>query len=111
MAQGNPSVAAYQGSQPNAYQSNPIEQFQRMGPYAAGPPAPPDPRDPRNWPIPPPDYLQSKSSQLYDTALIAHAVLSDGKGEMTVVALAHPGEDLDAVRKQLAERIANVVLH
>ncbi len=30
---------------------------------------------------------------------------------MTVVAVAHPAEDMHAVKKQLAERIANAVLH
>lgn len=110
MAQGNPSVAAYRGYQSSP--SNPMaNQFERMSPYAAGPPPPPDPRDPRNRPVPPPDYLQPKASEIYDTAVIAHAVLSDGKGEMTVVAVAQPNEDLHAVKKQLAERIANAVLH
>jgi hypothetical protein len=111
VAQGNPSAAAYKGYQGGS-QANPIgNQLDRLSAYNPGPPQPPDPRDPRNRPIPPPDYLQPKPGQLYDTAVIAHAVLSDGKGEMTVVALAQPGEDLHAVKKQLAERIANAVLH
>ena len=79
--------------------------------YSGGPPIAPDPRDPRNRPVMPPDYLQSDNGRLYDSALIAHAVLSDGQGELTVVAVAHPGEDLHEVKKQLAERIANAVLH
>ncbi|HEY2107850.1 MAG TPA: hypothetical protein VGH29_18780 [Candidatus Binataceae bacterium] len=111
VAQGNPSAGAYKGY-PGGSQANPMgNQLERMSPYSPGPPPPPDPRDPRNRPIAPPDYLQPKPGQLYDTAVIAHAVLSDGKGEMTVVAVAQPGEDLHAVKKQLAERIANVVLH
>ncbi len=111
VAQGNPSVAAYKAYQGGS-QANPLgNQLERLSPYGPGPPPPPDPRDPRNRPIPPPDYLQPNPGQLYDTAVIAHAVLSDGKGEMTVVAVARPGEDLHAVKKQLAERIANAVLH
>ncbi len=111
MAQGNPTAAAYGG---NAYNNNgqPLpRQLDQLSPYAPGPPSAPDPRDPRNRPSEPPDYLQPKPEQIYDSALIAHAVLSDGKGEMTVVAVAHPNEDIHAVKKQLAERIANAVLH
>lgn len=111
VAQGNPSAAAYNRYQGGS-QANPLgNQLAQLSPYNQGPPSPPDPRDPRNRPEPPPDYLRPKPAQLYDTAVIAHAVLSDGKGEMTVLALAQPGEDLHAVRKQLAERIANAVLH
>jgi hypothetical protein len=110
MAQGNPSATAYKayqgGMQPDPL-ANPLA---RMNPYG-GPPPPTDPRDPRNRPMPPPDYLEAKLSQIYPTAVIAHAVLSDGKGELTAVALAQPNEDLDQVKKQLAERIANAVLH
>ncbi len=113
MAQGNPSAAAYNGNTAaNSMQTNAMRnQLDRMSPYAPGPPQPPDPRDPRNRPISPPDYLQPQPDRIYDTAVIAHVVLSDGKGEMTAVAVAHPGEDLHAVKKQLAERIANAVLH
>jgi hypothetical protein len=112
--QGNPSAAAYNN---NAYQRNPLQpnpvanQLDRLSAYAPGPPTAPDPRDPRYRPVAPPDYLQPQPAQVYDTAVIAHAVLSDGQGEMTAVAVAHPAEDIHAVKKQLAERIANAVLH
>ncbi len=111
--QGNPSAAAYRN---NTYQRNPLQpnpvtnQLDRLSAYAPGPPTAPDPRDPRYRPVAPPDYLQPQAAQVYDTAVIAHAVLSDGKGEMTAVAVAHPAEDMHAVKKQLAERIANAVL-
>jgi hypothetical protein len=111
MAQGNAAVVPYQGYQ-GISQNNPVtNQFERISPFAPGPPVPVDPRDPRNRPAPPPDYLQPAPAKIYDTAVIAHAVLSDGKGEMTAVAVAHPNEDLHAVKKKLAERIANAVLH
>lgn len=47
----------------------------------------------------------------YDTAIVAHAVLSNGQGDLTVVAVAHPNDDLEQVKKEIAERIANAVLH
>ena len=110
--QGRPSATGY--SNPNSAASDPYGRsavISQLAGYSPGPPTAPDPRDPLNRPSAPPDYLQARAASLYDTALIAHAVLSDGKGEMTVVAVAHPNEDLHAVRKQLAERIANAVLH
>jgi len=118
MAQGNPAAAAYAGNTAagvapaNPYGPNRAQQqLDQLLPYAPGPPRPADPRDPMNRPVPPPDYTMPSPASLYDTAVIAHAVLSDGKGEMTVVAVAHPNEDIHAVKKQLAERIANAVLH
>lgn len=111
VAQGHPSTTAYGNNlnSGNPYQRNPITgQFSA---YSPGPPTAPDPRDPLNRVTEPPDYLKPHPESLYDTALIAHAVLSDGKGDMTVVAVMHPNEDLRTVKKQLAERIANAVLH
>jgi len=49
--------------------------------------------------------------QTYDTALVAHAVLGNGTGDFTVLAVVHPGDDLEAAKKLIAERIANAVLH
>jgi len=111
VAQGNPAAAAYNGGSMSGNPANPTNQLERLLPYASGPPQPRDPRDPMNRPVPPPDYMLPSPAKIYDTAVIAHAVLSDGKGEMTVVAVAHPKEDLHDVKKQLAERIANAVLH
>jgi hypothetical protein len=109
MAQGNPSAAGYSGGYVGQPMTNQLQQ--QFNPYMSRPPSAPDPRDPLNRPIPPPDYLLPNPAKIYDTAVIAHAVLSDGKGEMTAVALATPGENMDEVRKDLAERIANAVLH
>ncbi len=112
VAQGHPSTTAYGNNlkfgQPVSAQPDyrPV-----ISAYSPGPPTAPDPRDPLNRVTEPPDYLKPHPESLYDTALIAHAVLSDGKGDMTVVAVVHPNEDLRTVKKQLAERIANAVLH
>ncbi len=48
---------------------------------------------------------------IYDSAIVARAVLSDKRGDLTVLALVHPGEDARAVKKLIAERIANLLLH
>lgn len=114
LAQRGPSTTAYGNNSNlgNPYQRDALTgQLNQLSAYSQGPPTAPDPRDPRNRPIDPPDYLKPHPESLYDTALIAHAVLSDGKGEMTVVAVAHPNEDMHAAKKQLAERIANAILH
>ena len=83
VAQGRPSTTAY-GTDPNS--RNPYQRdamISQLTGYSPGPPTAPDPRDPRNRPSEPPDYLKPHPESLYDTAFIAHAVLSDGKGEMT----------------------------
>jgi hypothetical protein len=48
---------------------------------------------------------------IYDTAIIARTELSDNGGAMAVVAIVHPGEDPRQVRKLIAEKIANSLLH
>jgi hypothetical protein len=47
----------------------------------------------------------------YDTVVIARASASGVPEEMTLVAISHPGEDIEDVKKQIAERIANSILH
>jgi len=37
--------------------------------------------------------------------------VSGSPEEMTLVAISHPGEDIDDAKKQIAERIANSILH
>jgi len=62
----------------------------------------------------PKTYLPNRSggaSEVYDTAIVARAVLSDNRGDLTVLALVHPGEDARDVKKLMAERIANLLLH
>jgi hypothetical protein len=47
----------------------------------------------------------------FDNVIVARVSISGSPGEMTVVALTHPGEDLDDAKKLIAEEIANTVLH
>jgi hypothetical protein len=47
----------------------------------------------------------------YDTVVIARASVSGAPEEMTLIAISHPGEDIDDVKKHIAERIANSILH
>lgn len=53
----------------------------------------------------------SGADDVYDSAIVARTVLSDGRGELAVVAVVHPGEDPREVRKLIAEKIANALLH
>jgi hypothetical protein len=53
----------------------------------------------------------SADSNDYDTVVIARASVSGAPEEMTLVAISHPGEDIGDVKKQIAERIANSILH
>jgi hypothetical protein len=47
----------------------------------------------------------------YDTVVVARASVSGAPEEMTLVAITHPGEDIDNAKKHIAERIANSILH
>jgi hypothetical protein len=62
----------------------------------------------------PKKYLPSRTGdagELYDSAIVARTVLSEGRGELAVVAVVHPGEDAREIRKLIAEKIANALLH
>ena len=62
----------------------------------------------------PKNYLYRRPGEpreVYDSAIVARAVLSEKRGELTMVALVHPGEDSRDVKKLIAERIANALLH
>jgi hypothetical protein len=88
----------------------------------------------RGWPVPPataqqrsalPPYMQQyqsaspsddarhehDASAAYDTIFVARVTAGNDGGELTVVAVAHPGFDAREVRKLMAEEIANAVLH
>ena len=54
---------------------------------------------------------ESDAGDIYDSAIVARTVLSEGRGELAVVAIVHPGEDPREVRKLIAEKIANALLH
>ena len=47
----------------------------------------------------------------YDTVVVARASVSGAPEEMTLVAVSHPGEDIDEAKKHIAEQIADSVLH
>ena len=124
-AEGNSSVKNDVGSYQQ--QGHIVQQPSSMG--GAMPPLPIT-----GWPVPPasaqqrsalPPYAQTypgnnpledarhehEASDVYDTIFIAHATAGDANGELTVVAVAHPGFDTHEVRKLIAEEIANSVLH
>jgi hypothetical protein len=47
----------------------------------------------------------------YDSVVVARVTLGTTPEEMTVVAVAHSGEDLHEAKKLIAEEIANAILH
>jgi hypothetical protein len=47
----------------------------------------------------------------YDTVIVARASLSGSPDELTVVAVAHAGDDISDAKKLVGEEIANVILH
>lgn len=53
----------------------------------------------------------SDDASQYDTVVVARASLGTAPDEMTVVAVAHPGEDMHEAKKLIAEEIANAILH
>lgn len=124
-AEGNPHAK----SDVNNYeQQGQIE----PGPAAMGGALPPLPLG--SWPVPPaaaqersaiPPEMQTyrrdnaieearrerEASAIYDTIFVARATAGSDGGELTVVAVAHPGFDPREARKLIAEEIANSVLH
>jgi hypothetical protein len=52
----------------------------------------------------------SRDNNDYDTVLIARASVSGAPEEMTLVAVSHPGEDINDAKRHIAEQIANSVL-
>ncbi len=53
----------------------------------------------------------SGDNNVYDTIIIARASVSGAPEEMTLVAISHPGEDVNDAKKHIAEQIANNILH
>jgi hypothetical protein len=53
----------------------------------------------------------SSDNNNYDTVVIARASVSGAPEEMTLVAISHPGEDVNEAKKHIAEQIANSILH
>ncbi len=59
----------------------------------------------------PETYNNLPANKIYDTAIIARATLSGSPNELQVVAVAHPGDDVETAKKLVAEAIANAILH
>lgn len=57
-----------------------------------------------------PSLFSSGQDNDYDTIVVARASISGEAEEMTLVAISHPGEDINAAKKNVAERIANSIL-
>ena len=58
----------------------------------------------------PSPYDNLPGTEIYDTAIIVHARLSNSSDEMTIVAVVHPGENDRQTKELIAERIANAIL-
>jgi hypothetical protein len=56
-------------------------------------------------------FFAASNDNDYDTVVVARASVSGASEEMTVLAISHPGEDVTDAKKQIAERIANSILH
>jgi hypothetical protein len=56
-------------------------------------------------------FLSSGQDNDYDTIVVARASITGVSEEMTLVAISHPGEDINAAKKNIAERIVNSILH
>lgn len=52
-----------------------------------------------------------RDDKTYETVIVARATLNGVPGEMTVVGVTQPGEDVRQAKKLIAEDIANAVLH
>lgn len=50
-------------------------------------------------------------AELYDTIIVASASASNSSGQITLVAVVHPGEDIRIAKELLAESIVNDILH
>lgn len=59
----------------------------------------------------PETYNGLPANKIYDTAIIARATASGSSSELKVVAMVHPGDDVRAAKKLVAEEIANSILH
>jgi hypothetical protein len=120
----------------NSRAKNDVNQYEQQGSIEQGPLPMGGPMGlpMRQWPVPPataqersaipPDMQpyqrtnrldearrEREAGSIYDTVFVAHATAENVEGELTVVALAHPGFDAHEVRKLIAEEIANNVLH
>jgi hypothetical protein len=97
-AQADPyaTQAREQAMNPDPSQSQRLQQTERMRNYYNN-----------HGPSP---YDSIPAGQLYDTVVIAQAVLSKGTGQMLLVAVVHPDESIKDARKLIAMKIADAVL-
>ncbi len=58
-----------------------------------------------------PSQYNIPADQMYQTAIIARATVSNSATEFKVVALVAPGDDVRTAKKLVAEEIANAILH
>jgi len=56
-------------------------------------------------------YDNIPPDQMYQTAIVARATVSDSSSEFKVVALVAPGDDVHTAKKLVAEAIADAILH
>jgi hypothetical protein len=55
-------------------------------------------------------FSRKSQSEVYDRVVVARASSSASESEVTVVAVAHPDEDIRDVKTHVAEVIANAIL-
>ncbi len=56
-------------------------------------------------------YDNIAPNEMYQTAIVARASVSDSSSELKVVALVNPGDDVRNAKKLVAEAIADAILH
>jgi hypothetical protein len=122
-------------AQGNSQAKNDVNSYEQQGEQEGPSPMMGPPMMPMTqWPVPAavaqqrsaiPPYMQpyrrtsrsdetrgaDDASAVYDTIFIARATAGSESGELTVVAVAHPGFNPHEARKLIAEEIANSVLH
>jgi hypothetical protein len=123
-------------AQGNSHATSDVNNYEQQGQVQQqrAPMGGPMPLPMGGWPVPPataqqrsaiPPYAQQyqgtspsddarhehDASAVYDTIFVARVTAGSDGGELTVVAIAHPGFDAREVRKIMAEEIANAVLH
>jgi hypothetical protein len=133
---GAPDADDTTAAQGNSHATSDVNSYEQQGQIQRqrAPMGGPMPLPMRGWPVPPataqqrsalPPYMQQyqsaspsddarhehDASAAYDTIFVARVTAGNDGGELTVVAVAHPGFDAREVRKLMAEEIANAVLH
>jgi hypothetical protein len=104
------AMARKQALMPDSSTMQQIRDYQAQGAFTRMPGMPPAPYPPQYQPYQP-SPPRGSGSDVYDTAIVARATLNNSSDEMTVVAVAHPGEDFRKARELIAEEIADALLH